>query len=222
MSGKGIELFRLFGFSVRIDWSWLIIALLVTWSLAAGVFPDHYPDLGQSVYWWMGVCGALGLFASILLHELGHSLVARQYGVEMRGITLFIFGGVAEMADEPPSAKAELAIAVAGPIVSVLAGAACYGLATVGNARGWGTSVTGVLSYLALINGILVAFNLVPAFPLDGGRVLRAIRPDSTGCIQCARRLLCCRHVVVPPGAFSAWRGYELVPAVARPPSPRR
>src|SRR3954452_23545580 len=103
MFGEGITLFRLFGFKVRLDWSWLIIAALVTWSLARGAFPDHYLGLPASTYWIMGAVGALGLFASIVLHELGHAYVALKQGIPMRGITLFIFGGVAEMGDQPPS-----------------------------------------------------------------------------------------------------------------------
>ena len=174
MFGKGFKLFRVFGFTVKADWSWPIIVVLVAWSLAVGLFPSFLPDLPQSTYLWMGVVGALGLFLSVVLHELGHSLVARRYGVEMRGITLFIFGGVAEMRDEPPSPVAEFMIAIAGPIVSVAIGVVCL-------AAGWSTRFLGlpapvyaVLFYLGVINLVLVAFNMIPAFPLDGGRALRA------------------------------------------------
>jgi Zn-dependent protease len=123
----------------------------------------------------MGVAAAIGLFASIVLHELAHSLAARRFGVEMRGITLFIFGGVAEMKDEPPSPLAECVIAIAGPIMSVLIAIVCGGLGLLGMSAGWPEAVYGVLLYLGSINAVLVVFNMVPAFPLDGGRVLRAV-----------------------------------------------
>ena len=115
MFGKRITLFRLLGFEVRIDLSWLLLAALITWSLAVGVFPSYYQGLAPATYWWMGVSGAAGLFFSILFHEFCHSLVARRFGLSMGGITLFIFGGVAEMEDEPPSPKAEFFMAAAGP-----------------------------------------------------------------------------------------------------------
>jgi Zn-dependent protease/CBS domain-containing protein len=189
MFGKRIELFRLFGFSVKVDLSWLVIAVLVTWSLAAGYFPNSYPELATQTYWIMGLAGMLGLFVSIVLHELSHSLVARQFGMPMRGITLFIFGGVAEMSDEPPSALAEFAMAIAGPIASVLIAGICFGVAIVGDLAAWPDAVTGVLSWLGLINGILVLFNMVPAFPLDGGRVLRSALWHWKGNIRWATRI---------------------------------
>jgi Zn-dependent protease/CBS domain-containing protein len=175
MFGRSVPLFRLFGFQVKADASWLILALLITWSLARGVFPASYPGLAPETYWWMGVLGAIGLFASIVFHELAHSLVARRYGMPMRGITLFIFGGVAEMTDEPPTAKAEGMMAIAGPISSYLLALVCYVLARLGAAAGAPEPVTGVIGYLALINVVLATFNLIPGFPLDGGRVLRAV-----------------------------------------------
>ena len=175
MFGRGITLFRIFGFEVRLDWSWLIIAVLVTWSLARAAFPSHYLGLPRTTYWIMGVIGALGLFVSLVLHELGHAYIALKEGIPMRGITLFIFGGVAEMGDEPPSPKAEFWMAIAGPIVTVIIAAASFGLAKLSYAAGWPIEVMAVLSYLAWINAVLLAFNLVPAFPLDGGRVLRSI-----------------------------------------------
>jgi len=189
MFGKGIRLFRLFGFSVEIDASWLIIAVLVTWSLAEGYFPATYPDMSPATYWWMGVVGALGLFVSIVVHEFSHSLVARQYGLEMRGIRLFIFGGVAQMDEEPESPIAEFMMAIAGPIASVLISAGAFGLHALGAQLNWGTPATAVLLYLALINAILVAFNMIPAFPLDGGRVLRSVLWKLKGSLQWATRM---------------------------------
>ena len=107
MFGKSINLFRLFGFQVQADLSWLILAFLITWSLATGYFPDQYLQLSMTQYWGMGVLGAIGLFGSLIFHELSHSLVARRFGIPMKGITLFIFGGVAHMEDEPPNPKSE-------------------------------------------------------------------------------------------------------------------
>jgi Zn-dependent protease/CBS domain-containing protein len=173
MFGRRVTLFKMFGFAVRVDASWLIIAVLITWSLAVGMFPPLYPGLSKGEYWTMGVLGALLLFVSIVVHELAHSLVARRHGLAMKGITLFIFGGVAEMESEPPNAKAEFLMAAAGPLTSIVIGAVFYVLAWA--ARGvWPLAAVGVLSYLGWINWILAAFNLVPAFPLDGGRILRS------------------------------------------------
>lgn len=174
MFGNGIPLFRILGFQVKLDASWLILAVLVTWSLAAGYFPARYMGLSEPVYWWMGVAGALGLFCSIILHELSHSLVARRHGMPIRGITLFIFGGVAEMEDEPPTARSEFLMAIAGPIASAILSAAFYALASLIAMWGLWVPVYAVLGYLSLINLLLAVFNLVPAFPLDGGRMLRA------------------------------------------------
>lgn len=175
MFGKRITLFKLFGFEVRIDISWLIIALLITWTLAKGSFPHYYEGFQASTYWLMGILGALGLFFSIIFHELSHSLVARRFGLPMKGITLFIFGGVAEMTDEPPSPKAEFFMAVAGPLSSILLGIVLFIVRFIGEGIGWPKPALGVITYLALINLILAGFNLLPAFPLDGGRVLRSV-----------------------------------------------
>jgi Zn-dependent protease/predicted transcriptional regulator len=175
MFGKGITLFKLFGFKVKIDLSWLILGFLITWTLAQGLFPYLYKDLPSVTYWIMGIAGALGLLFSIVFHELWHSLVARRFGLPMRGITLFIFGGVAEMSDEPPSPKAEFFMAVAGPISSVVLGFGLLGIYFLGVSGKWPKSVTGVFNYLGFLNLILAGFNLIPAFPLDGGRVLRSV-----------------------------------------------
>jgi len=175
MFGKRIKLFKLLGFEVRVDWSWIIIAILIAWSLSKGLFPSYYKNLSTQTYWWMGIIGAAGLFLSIIVHELSHSLVARKYGLPMKGITLFIFGGVAEMEEEPPSARAEFMMAIAGPLSSILIALVFYGIQAAGKQAGLAAPVTGVVGYLAMINGILAGFNLLPAFPLDGGRVLRSI-----------------------------------------------
>ena len=175
MFGKSVTLFRVFGFEVKVDWSWLILGALIVWSLATGIFPKRYQGLDQADYWAMGAAGAVGLFLSIVFHELWHSLVARRFGLEMRGITLFLFGGVSEMGDEPPSPKAEFFLAVAGPVSSVVLAAFLAGLGYLLRGSRPLTPVTGVLDYLGLLNLYLAGFNLIPAFPLDGGRVLRAV-----------------------------------------------
>lgn len=189
MFEKRYTIFRLLGFEVRVDPSWLILAVLITWTLAGGVFPARYRDLHAAAYWWMGVAGAVGLFASIVFHELCHSLVARAYGIPMRGITLFIFGGVAEMDREPKSPKAEFLMAIAGPLSSLLLCAVFYGVAAVGARARWPVQLTGVMSYLGLINMLLAAFNLLPGFPLDGGRVLRSALWAIRGNLRWATRV---------------------------------
>ena len=175
MFGKSIKLFKLFGFEVKIDISWLVIALLITWTLAKGSFPHYYQGFQDSTYWIMGILGALGLFIAIIFHELSHSLVARKFGLPMKGITLFIFGGVAEMTEEPPSPKAEFFMAIAGPISSIILSLGLFGVWFLGEGIGWSKPVLGVIFYLAFINLLLAGFNLLPAFPLDGGRVLRSV-----------------------------------------------
>ncbi len=171
--GTRIELFKLFGIPIRLDTSWFIVAALVVWSLATGAFPYLRPGLTPGAYWAMGAAGAIGLFASIVTHEFFHAMVARRNQIPMRGITLFIFGGVAEMGAEPASAQAELRMAAAGPLASIAIALAGFWLSDA--VRGvWPGSVVVVIHYLALLNAVLAGFNLLPAFPLDGGRIFRA------------------------------------------------
>ena len=175
MFGRGVTLFRLLGFEVKADLSWVLLAILVAWSLSTGVFPMRVKDLSTGTYWVMGIIGAAGLFLSIIVHEFSHSLVARKRGMPMKGITLFIFGGVAEMGDEPPGPKSELQMAAAGPLASIAIALVFYGIYSLGKGGGIPVPLNAVIGYLALINALLAGFNLVPAFPLDGGRILRAI-----------------------------------------------
>ncbi len=189
MFGKAVTLFRILGFKVQVDGSWLFLAVLLTWYLGAGYFPFHYKDLPSRFYWLMGMAGALGLFASIIFHELCHSVVARKYGIPIKGITLFIFGGVAHMEEEPASPKAEFLMAIAGPISSYFLGGLFYGLWRVGEAFGMPVTISGVVGYLAVINGVLATFNLIPAFPLDGGRAFRATLWAWKGNIRWATRI---------------------------------
>ena len=174
MTSRQFPLFRLFGFEVKLDLSWLLIALLITWTLAAGLFPESYPGLSREMYWWMGIAGAVGIFFSIVFHEFCHSFVARHYGLNIRGITLFIFGGVAEMEKEPDTPKSEFLMAIAGPLASFLLAFIFQQIHLLATANEWAVFIIGVTYYLAYLNTILAVFNLVPAFPLDGGRMLRA------------------------------------------------
>jgi len=175
MFGKKIHLFSLFGFKVSVDVTWIILAVLITWSLAKGLFPNYFEGYSNITYWWMGIAGALGLFASIIFHEFCHSIVARRFGLPIKGITLFIFGGVAEMNEEPKSPKAEFLMAVMGPVSSAILGLLIAAAVLASGKMSWPGPVTGVLKYLVWLNFILAGFNLLPAFPLDGGRILRAV-----------------------------------------------
>jgi Zn-dependent protease/CBS domain-containing protein len=185
--GRPIELFTILGFKVRIDPSWFVVAVLVTASFATGSFPAQLPGRPPSVYWTMGIFGALAYFLSVTLHELAHSLVARTYGLEMRGITLFIFGGVAEMPNEPPSPQAEGVIAAAGPAASFGIAIACGIAGLLAGAQATPAGV--VLMDLAFLNGLLALTNLIPAFPLDGGRILRSILWGWKGSLRWATRI---------------------------------
>ncbi len=174
MFGNRITLFRIAGFKIQADYSWLIIAFLITWSLATGLFPAYYQNLPPGSYWIMGIIGAIGLFGGIVFHEISHSLVARRFGMPIKEITLWIFGGVAHMEEEPPTPKAEFLMAIAGPLSSIAIGFIFFGLELLSRTGGAPKSIEAIFWYLFRINIILGIFNLVPAFPLDGGRVLRA------------------------------------------------
>jgi Zn-dependent protease/CBS domain-containing protein len=173
-----LRLFEIGGIPIRIHPSWLLVFGLVTWSLAAGYFPGEYPGWTRPAYWTIGVVTALAFFASILIHELGHSWVARRNGIPIRSITLFVFGGVARIAREPETPGAEFRIALAGPATSfVLAGlfgGAWLLLRDV-------PLLAAPAAWLARINSMVAVFNLVPGFPLDGGRLLRAVVWRATG-----------------------------------------
>ncbi len=158
--------------SIRLDYSWFLVFAFLTWSLAVSYYPFETGGLSPMIYWIMGAVTAIMLFGSVLLHELGHSIIALHYKIPVRKITLFIFGGVAEIGAEPPSASAEFFIAIAGPIVS-FALAAFFNLAQ--TILGHFTPLLVLARYLALINGSLALFNLIPGFPLDGGRIFRAL-----------------------------------------------
>lgn len=177
MQGPDWKIGHVFGIPIHVHASWLLVFFFVTWSLATGYLPDVLPGLSEPRYWGMGGVAALLLFASVLLHELGHSLVALRYRIPISQITLFIFGGVAQMRKEPPHPRAEFLIAIAGPVVSFLLAGLCLGLVTLLEWIPAGVSMHGLAALgtlLGMVNTQLGLFNLLPGFPLDGGRALRA------------------------------------------------
>jgi Zn-dependent protease/CBS domain-containing protein len=165
-----LQIARVIGIPIHLHFSWLIIFGLIVWTLSTGYFPAQSPDLPASSYWVKGLVTSLLFFVSILLHELGHAVVALRYGLRTRSITLFIFGGIVQLEKDPEDGWAEFWMAAAGPAVSLTLGGLFYACATLPLV---GPSTAAVAKYLALINLILGVFNLVPAFPMDGGRLLR-------------------------------------------------
>ena len=168
---SSITLGRIAGIRIGIHWSWLVVFALITWSLATAVFPDQNPGLGDRTYYAMAITAAVLFFTSLLLHELGHAFQARREGMEIDGITLWLFGGVAQFRGMFPTAGAEFLIAIAGPLVSLLLGAGFVGLAVAINGV---EELDGIAAWLGYINLALLVFNLLPALPLDGGRILRS------------------------------------------------
>ncbi len=172
MNQRGISLGRVLGIRIELDYSWFLIFALVAWTLASGYFPAEFKNWPTAEYWLVGIATAVVFFLSVLLHELGHSIVARHYGIAVSSIKLFIFGGVSQIETEPPSAKAEFLMAVVGPLVSFALGGI---FAVLGVAFASVDPLLALVKYLAYINVALGLFNLIPGFPLDGGRVFRSI-----------------------------------------------
>src|SRR5690606_12300824 len=197
---SGFRIGKLFGININIDWSWLLIFALMTWNLAA-VFGTAHPDWGLSLRWGMGALATVLLFASVLAHEIAHSLTARAFGIPVRSITLFLFGGVSNIERDPESPMSEFLIAVVGPVTSLVLGAVLLilGGTTFGTLNttlsdpvaivAQMSPVTTLLLWLGAINIILGLFNLIPGFPLDGGRVLRSIFWAITDNTRSATRL---------------------------------
>ncbi|MGA8899557.1 site-2 protease family protein [Bradyrhizobium sp.] len=178
MNRHNIPLGKILGIQIGLDYSWFVIFALLTWMLAGSYYPDEFKNWSPLTYWLTGAATAIMLFVSVLLHELGHSVIALRYKIPVRSITLFLFGGVAELAAEPPSAIAELLVAIGGPIVSLGLAVFFYALQP---AVSGVEPLLGLTKYLAYINTALVLFNLIPGYPLDGGRVFRAIVWAITG-----------------------------------------
>jgi len=171
MTSKHLRIATIAGIPISLDYSWFLIFFLLTWSLGASYFPAQFPGWPSWQYWVIGALATILLFVSVLMHELGHATVARHYHIQVGEITLFIFGGVAQLRDEPKSPGSEFWIAVAGPAVSLLLGLVFSGMATVITFP----QALAVFRYVGYINLSLFLFNLIPGFPLDGGRVFRAL-----------------------------------------------
>jgi Zn-dependent protease len=161
------------GIPIRIHFTLWFVFILIAWSLAVGYMPHQYPGLSVVTYWAIGITSAVILFASILVHELSHSYIAKKNGLPIARITLFFFGGVSEMTEEPQDPDLEVRMAAAGPLMSFLIAGVLGALWYLGGSAHAPVAIIATLGYAALINGVLGAFNLLPAFPLDGGRVLR-------------------------------------------------
>ena len=206
---------RVFGIEIRIAASWLLIAALITWSLAYQVFPSRVPGLTQGAYVLLGVTAMLLFFTSLILHELSHAMVARAFNIDVKGITLFLFGGVAELDEEPDVPAHELWIALAGPAMSFALAVVFFFLSVIAVFLGLGPAVSTVLSYLAVINLVLAIFNLLPAFPLDGGRVLRAALWSRSGDVlaateTAARMGALLAYALIGLGILSLFQGVPL------------
>ena len=169
----GISLFKIFGIRIRLDFSWFIIFALVLFALSAGYLPRTFPGQDPRTYWLAGFLATILFFTSVMVHELAHSLMAMRHGIDIPEITLFIFGGVSRLSQEPTDPKTEFKIAVVGPLTSFALAAAFGGLQLV--LAGFEPAlIVVVFRYLMWINLALGIFNLIPGFPLDGGRILRA------------------------------------------------
>lgn len=194
---SSLRLGRIAGIEIGIHFSWLLAFILIAWSLAQGFFPQNYPGWDLATYWITGVLAALFLFVSVLVHELAHSLVAIARGLPVRGITLFIFGGVSRIEGEPEKPKVEFTIAVMGPLASLALAGIFWGVHQVVGEQD--SPLAAMLFYLAFINALLAGFNLLPAFPLDGGRVLRSILWSTTGSLTKAT------NIAATVGRFFGW-----------------
>ena len=185
--GRSFRIGRIFGFPVRVDFSWFLGFILFSVLLSTSFLPDAYPEWDSFHYWTVGVAIILLLFGSVLAHELSHSIVSRRKGIPVKSITLFIFGGMAQIDKEAAQPKTELLISLAGPASSLLLAGIFYGIAYL--CRDWNVYLFALAGYLSYVNLILAAFNMIPGFPLDGGRVLRAVIWMTTGNYSRATRI---------------------------------
>jgi Zn-dependent protease len=181
MFGGRFYLFTILGFPVYADFSWLIICAFLVYRLSQSTFPWQAPGFSENAYLVMGVLGAIGLFGSILLHEIGHMLEARRRRIPTGDITLHLFGGLAQIYASPRKPLEQATIALAGPAVTVLLAIVFFGCSQLASRTGQSEAIIAVFNYLWFINAILLVFNLIPAFPLDGGRVLHAILWAASG-----------------------------------------
>lgn len=183
MPGRSLRIARIAGIPVGVSPWWLAIVALITWSLGASYFPEAVHGIAPAAAYALGLASALLLFASILAHEFGHALVARRHGIEVEGIDLWLLGGVSRMRGEAHDPDDELRYALAGPAVTAVIGAG-FGLVALLLPSSTPAVVRVLIEYQALVNGLILVFNLLPAFPLDGGRVLRALLWRRSGDIR--------------------------------------
>ncbi len=189
---SSFRLFRIAGIDIGIHYTWIFIFIFFSWSLAQAYFPEAYPGSSTLAYWVTGIIATIMIFVSVLIHEMAHSLVARARGLPVNSITLFILGGVSNLEEEPAQPSVEFNMAIIGPATSLILAVIFWAITSAAMGRiitiseifagiSNASLVIAVISYLALINLFLGAFNLIPGFPLDGGRVLRSILWGSTG-----------------------------------------
>jgi Zn-dependent protease/predicted transcriptional regulator len=204
----GIQIARVFGIPILVHFSWVVVFALIAWTLATGYFPEHDPNLPVTSYWARGLVASLLFFVSILLHELGHSYVAMRSGLVIRSITLFIFGGVAQLDSDPKDGRTEFRMAAAGPLVSLALAAVFYAAASLPFVGG---ATRAVSRYLSFINVVVAVFNLVPAFPLDGGRLMRGLLWRRLGRVKATRVAATAgtlfAYFLILTGALSLLRG---------------
>jgi Zn-dependent protease len=185
---QGINLFTVRGIELRIDYSWFIVFALVLFSLSLGYFPQVYPNQSNRVYWITGFLATLLFFISVVTHEMSHSFMALRSGVKIHGITLFIFGGMARLSEETDDPRTEFKIAVVGPLTSLML-AGVFWLIQLALRGEQPSILVEMFGYLAWVNLALALFNLIPGFPLDGGRLFRAFWWWKTGSVIDATRL---------------------------------
>ena len=213
MPGESIPLIRIGGIEIKIHITWFLIALLVVWSLAGSYFPDSVEGYSTGAYWLAGIAVGILFFASLLAHEMAHSLMARARGLRVLGITLYLFGGVSEIEEEANNAKDELRVTIVGPLTS-FALAGIFGILWLG-LRGTSDLAGSALGYLAVINLLLGVFNLLPGLPLDGGRVLHSLvwlrTGDKTRATRVAVRTgVLLGYVMIAAGIFWVFGGFWL------------
>jgi Zn-dependent protease/CBS domain-containing protein len=201
------------GIEISIHYTWLLIFVLITWTLAAGYFPETHPGWATEVYWITALIAAFLLFFSVLLHEFAHSIMAKSRGMEVKSITLFLLGGISNLESEPEKPQVEFAIAIIGPLSSLALAAVFWGV----DKLGWASAgpVKAITDYLMLVNILLAAFNILPGFPLDGGRVLRSLIWGATNDLKKATNIASTVGQVfgwgmIAIGIFWAWRYWNI------------
>lgn len=213
--GNGIRIGRIFGVQIALHPSWFVIALIVTYTMAAGELPATFPGWDAALYWAIGAVISLLFFASVLAHELSHALVARRFGLRVRDITLFIFGGAASLEGDPKRPRDEALIAAAGPVTSLVIGAILWGIDVAVSQQ----QVVAIVGWLGFINISLGLFNLIPGFPMDGGRILRALLWKVRGDHYAATRTAAAvgrffGYLLIGAGVFVIFQGMSLFSGV--------